>query len=225
MCISDTWLNKNTSENHLCLDDYTLWRKNRTLEGGNNHCVALFTIKIIINLRKLKIKFDWSWTCEAKNDGSLIYNCVLCKPLENFPHICNAGSIANFLELIPQNRIAMQCGDLNLPSICWDTPNSKDECEQQVSNLFRNWFSQPAKFFSTTSKDLLDVSLHQKGRANASKDKDFNSFYESSDEFCVKISLDLLKIVSSQVFRKHWSFDSSDSNGIIPSRELELFQP
>ena len=139
VCITETWLNENISDNELHLDDYAIYRKHRISEGRNMDVAASIAIKIISS-HKIKNEVDGSLAYEAIIEGSINYTCVHYNPPENNPHLNDVQSIVNVPETIPQNRIAMLCADLNLSSICWENWNSTDEYEQQVLNLFDNRF-------------------------------------------------------------------------------------
>ena len=152
VCVSETWLNERLKDIENFLVDYIIYRKSWLSEDRIKDGGALSAVNNTICYRKKKNEVDASLTCEAIIEGSIIHLCVFYNPPENSPYGCDVDSITNVLRKILQNRFAVLCEDLHLPSICWDTWNSNDESEKHVLSLFENRFIQQAVKHSATRK-------------------------------------------------------------------------
>lgn len=156
VCVSETWLSNNTSNNHVSIDGYTFHRRDRTGRGGGVGVYLRSELKhAVLNFDPNNIEQLWL----GINVGSTkIAICAVYRPPDLYYRQFLCDFETNFSLVLPNFDHVFCLGDFNI-----DLLNSGSNISDDVSNVLysmglRQVVNEPTRI-TATSVTLIDFIL------------------------------------------------------------------
>ena len=163
--IVETWLNNSITDNELVCDNYSTYRKDRNTRGGGIllNISNKFLSKRLINLECDTQNFNEIMICEMMY-YNIKYVIVLCYRPPNASIEFNINfdkCLKNILDKGYKNICVM--GDLNFPSINWDSVTSDEALASDFCEIIENYNLvqinvNPSRSINNNILDLVLVS-------------------------------------------------------------------
>jgi hypothetical protein len=157
--ITETWLTENIGNSEISIENYTLYRKDRSnIKGGRGGGVLLYISNSVLSLDCLKLNRceNESVWCEIllPRNKSLLLGVVY-----NSPN-ASVEEVANMLAMLRSvgDRQLVILGDFNYPGINWDTLDS-DSLGRPFLDLVQDCFWHQLVTSPTRGDNILDLIL------------------------------------------------------------------
>ena len=164
MCISETWLITNIEDGELFLPQYFIVRSDRpsnndtSLHGGAMLCIHNSLAPIQLYLPDKYLGYCAAALLPCLNKTIVIAS--LYNPPIDSQYRLPIDDLTELIKLLHSNSsYVILVGDLNLPSINWNTLTSPDESENTLLQLFDDLNIKQHISFLTTSSNTLDLVL------------------------------------------------------------------
>ena len=223
ICLCETWLNEQISDSELLLNDYNVYRSDRTLLGDKNaHGGSLIAVKNSLNSEKIKADLpDSSLACKIKVDRSEVKICSFYNPPNGSEYRYN---ITDLLKNILKSKPALICCDLNFPDAHWKTASSSNEEENKIIEIFDEALFRQAIDFPTCSNNTLELAFYQNCFLFAEKDQSFPRTSDCTDHDAIHLSINCPVTEPKPVLQLFRSFGNADYDGMNKFLKHNPFQ-
>ena len=203
LCLTETWLNENVSSFSIFLNNFEIYRRDRTSTqstGSTKHGGVLFAIRKNINheIVSLDVEAQDYIVMKISSHDSVLLCCLYNPPATSAYHWTKANISTLLLEL-KQKEILLYCsttiitGDLNMKSTNWETMSSRDTNEDSLLT------------------DLLDSGFHE--FLHHGEEKQLDVLLTDNPDIINKANSDM------SVFKKY-SIDEKPCSDHLPYRTL-----
>lgn len=139
ICISETWLNSNISDEDVKISNYKVYRKDRSDDSGYGG-VAIYVADHLLSERRVEIEVTGvEFVCiEVKNNGKSILVNTCYRPASNLSHI-RKTFIDDFKNVIENMKMRnsdfmMITGDFNDRCSSWFDNHTSSELGHNLFN-------------------------------------------------------------------------------------------
>lgn len=220
VCINETNLTSEITDNELFTDSYNVYRKDRDLHLSTKQSGGGVLVAVTKKFESI-LHEDWSsdgiieniWICITTNDLKKLYVCCAYAPphtsLNNYLCFCN--KLSEIIENHP-NDIFIVLGDFNLFKITWKSQFSyliASDFQDSISELFVDFMCilnlQQFNSYKNTSGNILDLILSNNFNISVN-----NCLTPLVHEDVHHPALDVLVSVDIQKFAKIKAFDKQN---------------
>ena len=117
------------------------------------------------------------------------------------------------------------CGDMNLPTVDWNTLCRSDDYAQRVIDLFDQRMLRQVVDVPTCANDTIDLVFQRKCNTLAEKDDDFTKVYNITNHHALKIRLECSRYQQKPIFEKYRSYGGADYQKMINNISTRPFSP
>ena len=129
ICLCETWLDGGVSESELQLKEYKLYRADRpSTKDFSTHGGSLIAVKSTVVSKQLDIVLpECCVACSITLDNLEIVLCILYNPPYDSNYRYEISDFEQIFDSLPKTTPLIVCGDMNLPTVDWNTLCSTDD--------------------------------------------------------------------------------------------------
>ena len=217
ICVTGTWLNNKIDTSKLLLDDYTVYRSDRTTSSNQSaHGGVFVAVKNYIESNEITVELP---ECCTACQILLLFEPVQIICFYNPPKYSSFRySNENYNRLIgtfPGKTPTVICGDLNFPTTNWTILNSYDDEEQTFLDLVEANLYQQSVIFPTSATNILDVVFFKNCSVYGCEDLNFSRIYNCTDHKPIKVTLGIGKKIPKVAIENLHSFGSGNYEELL----------
>ena len=192
ICLCETWLDGGVSDSELQLKEYNLYRADRPFtKDYSTHGGSLIAVESTLVSKQLDIVLpECCVACSITLDNLEIGLCILYNPPDDSKYRHEISDFEQILNSLPKTTPLIVCGDMNMPTIDWNTLCSSDDYEQRVIDLFDHHMLRQVVDFPTCTNNTIKLVFQRKCIILAEKDNDFTKIYNITFHRAVKMRLE-----------------------------------
>ena len=155
ICLCETWLDGAVSDSELQLKECKFYRADRpSTKDYFTHGGSLIAVKSTLVSKQLDIVLpECCVACSITLDNLEIVLCTLYNPPDDSKYRYAISDFEQIFDSLPKIFPLIFCGNMNLPTVDWNTSCSSNDYEQRVFDLFDHHMLRQVVDFPTCANN------------------------------------------------------------------------